>query len=185
MNVSKDRVVTFDYTLRGDDGAVLDTTEGDEPMEYIHGRQEIIAGLERALEGAEPGAVLEGIVVEPAEGYGDYYPQLVAEVERDSFPEGAEIEVDMQFEAEGPDGLQIVTVTKVEGDTITVDGNHPLAGKTLRFDVKVIDVREATEEEKAHGLAHSCGCGCGHDDCDDEACGDCCGGLRDGQRGDE
>ena len=176
MNVSNDRVVTFHYTLRDADGVVLDTTEGDEPMEYIHGNEELIKGLERALEGAEPGAVLEGIVVEPAEGYGDYLPQLVAEVGRDSFPEGIEIEVDMQFEAEGPDGAQVVTVTKVEGDKITVDGNHPLAGKTLRFDVKVLAVREATEEEKARGLAHTCGCGCGHETCGDEDCDDCCGG---------
>ena len=180
MNVSKDRVVTFHYTLRGDDGAVLDTTEGDEPMEYIHGKGELIAGLERALEGAEPGTALAGIVVEPADGYGEYYPSLITEVGRDSFPDDVEIEVDMQFEAVGPDGVQIVTVTKVEGDTITVDGNHPLAGKTLHFDVKVLAVREATEEEKAHGLAHSCGCGCDHNGCDD-----CCGGHGHGQCGDD
>ena len=184
MNVSKGRVVTFDYTLKDDGGVVLDSTEGDEPMEYMHGRGDLIAGLERALEGKEAGAFLQDIVVEPADGYGDYYPQLVAEVERDSFPDDCEIEVDMQFEADGPDGARIVTVTKIDGDTITVDGNHPLAGKTLRFDVKVLNVREATEEEKARGLARSCGCGCGHDDCGhDSACDDCRGGHEHERRG--
>lgn len=171
MNISKDCVVSFDYTLKDDNGVVLDTTEGDEPMEYIHGRNELISGLERALEGKEAGIELQDIVVQPEDAYGEYLPQLATEVERSSFPEGIEIEEDMQFEAEGPDGIQIVTVTKVNGDKITVDGNHPLAGKTLRFDVKILSVREATEEEIARGLARHCGCGCDHDACGDDCCG--------------
>lgn len=176
MNISKDCVVTFDYTLRDDGGIVLDTTEGDEPMEYIHGRNELIRGLEMALEGKEAGAVLQDISIAPQDAYGEHEPRLMAEVDRSSFPEGIELEVDMQFEAEGPGGAQIVTITKVDGDTITVDGNHPLAGKTLRFDVKVLGVREATEEEKARGLLRGCGCGCDHGACGDDGCDDCCGG---------
>lgn len=172
MNIAKDTVVAFDYTLKDDNGEVLDTTEGAEPLEYIHGRNNLISGLEKELEGKTPGDELKDIVIPPAEAYGEYIPSLAAEVERANFPEDVEIEVDMQFGAEGPHGTQVVTVTKIDGDKITVDGNHPLAGKTLHFDVKILAVREATEEEKAKGLDNGCGCGCDHDDCgDDCGCG--------------
>lgn len=175
MTISKDCLVSFDYTLRDEDGVILDTTEGEEPMEYIHGRDDLIAGLERALEGKKAGDEIRDIVVLPQDAYGEYLPALAVELDRSSFPGDVEIEEDMQFEAEGPDGAQVVTVTKISGDKITVDGNHPLAGKTLRFDVKILAVREATEEEKARGLDRGCCCGrdgCGEDDSHD---GCCCG----------
>lgn len=169
MTIAKDCTVAFDYTLKDENGIVLDTTDGAEPLEYIHGRDGLIAGLEKALEGKEAGAELKDIVIQPADAYGEYLPQLVAEVERSSFPEGIEIEKDMQFEAEGPDGIQIVTVTKVSGDKITVDGNHPLAGKTLHFDVRILAVREATEED----FARQC---CSHGGCRSGGCADDCRG---------
>lgn len=177
MIIAKDCVVAFDYVLKDNEGNELDTTEGAEPLEYIHGGNNLIAGLEKELEGKTAGDELKNLVVAPTEAYGEYNPALAAEVERKNFPDDIEIEEGMQFEAEGPGGIQVVTVTKIDGDTITVDGNHPLAGKTLHFDVKILSVREATEEEKKHGLRGSCGCGCGcgceSDDCDD-TCG--CGG---------
>ncbi len=184
MNISKNSVVSLDYTLKDEAGEILDTTNGIEPLEYIHGRGNLIAGLERVLDGKEEGALFKNLEVKPEDAYGEYFPNLVAEVSRDSFPENVTIKVGMQFEAESENGSQIVTVTKIEGDNITVDGNHPLAGKTLYFDVRVVAVREATEEEKAFGLSHSCGCGCSGGDCesgaDDEGCfcghgNGCCG----------
>lgn len=177
MNIAKDCVVTLNYVLRDDEGNEIDTTEGVEPLEYIHGQNNLISGLERELEGKKAGDELTNILILPADAYGEYIPELAVEVERKNFPDDVELEEGMQFEAEGPHGVQIVTVTKIDGDKITVDGNHPLAGKNLHFDIKILSVREATDEEKKQGLKHSCGCDCGcgceDDDCDD-GCG--CGG---------
>ena len=163
MNIAKDYVVALDYVLRDDEGNEIDTTEGIEPLEYIHGQNNLIPGLERELEGKKAGDELKDILVLPADAYGEYLPELAVEVERKNFPEDVELEEGMQFEAEGPNGVQIVTVTKIDG-----------AGKNLHFDVKILTVREATDEEKKHGLKHSCGCGCGCD-CEEDDCDDGCG----------
>ncbi|APB00170.1 FKBP-type peptidyl-prolyl cis-trans isomerase [Nocardia seriolae] len=154
MSIAADKVVSIEYTLTDDDGEVLDTSVGDEPLIYLHGAENIVDGLERALEGKNPGDELT-VVVEPEDGYGEYLAELVQTVDRDAFEGVDELEVGMEFEAEAPDGeSQIVVVRDVDGDAVTIDANHPLAGLRLTFQVKVIDIRDATEDELAHGHPH-------------------------------
>lgn len=175
MVIQKNRVVTIDYTLKDDSGEVLDASSPGNPLVYLHGNENIIPGLERELEGKEKGATLK-VVVKPADAYGEYSDKLVAEVNKSAFEGVEELAIGMQFHAQDEDGSHMVMITDIQGDTVTVDGNHPLAGETLHFEVSVVDVREATEEEKAAGHIHSgCSCGC-EDDCGD-GCdeGGCCG----------
>ncbi len=173
MTITKDSVVTIEYTLTDNDNEVLDSSEGVGPLEYLHGHSNLIPGLERHLEGKAAGDSFK-VSVEPADAYGDYQDDLVVEVARNQFPDDVEIEPGMQFEAGSPEGSRVVTVTEINGDKVKIDANHPLAGETLHFDVKVVGVREATEDEKANGLDQGCGCGCG-DGCGDDDCGDDCG----------
>jgi len=167
MVIEKDRVVTIDYTLKDASGKIIDSSEGSPPLVYLHGNENIIAGLEKHLLGKGPGDKVSCVV--PAnEGYGERDESLVFKVTKGEFGSGAEIEPGMQFEAHGEGGAQIVTVVGIEGEEVTIDANHPLAGAELHFSVEVRDVREATAEEIAHGHIHSgCDCGC-EGDCDDE-----------------
>ncbi|MEC3914748.1 FKBP-type peptidyl-prolyl cis-trans isomerase [Nocardia sp. CDC160] len=154
MSIAADKVVSIEYTLTDDDGEVLDTSVGDEPLVYLHGAENIVEGLEKALDGKNVGDRIE-VVVEPEEGYGDYLTELVSTVDRDAFEDADQLEVGMEFHAEAPDGeSQIVTVRAVDGNEVTIDANHPLAGVRLHFDVKVIDIRDASEDELAHGHPH-------------------------------
>jgi len=178
MIIELNKVVTIDYTLTDTAGEILDSSEGTEPLSYIHGAGNIIPGLEAALAGKKVGDALK-VAVEPKDGYGEYDKSLLFPIPRENFGEN-QIEIGMEFQAETEYGLQILTVVKIEGDEITVDANHPLAGAVLNFDVKIVDIREATEEELEHGHLHfhdhdgcGCGCGCG-DDCDED-CEDGCG----------
>jgi len=176
MTITTDSVVSIEYTLTDDGNEVLDSSEGAGPLEYLHGHNNLIPGLEKEMEGKKAGDTFKATIA-PEQAYGVYHDELVVEVERSQFPDDVEITEGMQFEAGGPDGSRVVTVTAVNAAKVTVDANHPLAGETLHFDVKVVSVREATEEEKADGLQSGCGCGCGGDDCgddcgcDDEGCG--------------
>ena len=147
-------VVSMDYTLTDGDGKVLDSSDGTEPLSYLHGAGNIIPGLEKALIGKVADDTMK-VEVAPADGYGELAPELTQVVDKAAF-EGVEtLEAGMSFEAQGPNGeVQRVVIAKVEGDQVTVDGNHPLAGVTLNFDVKIISVRDATEEEMSHGHAH-------------------------------
>lgn len=153
MQIAQNSVVAFHYTLTNDAGEVLDSSEGREPLTYLHGAGNIIPGLEKELEGREPGEKVQTTVT-PEEGYGEVQAQLVQEVPRDSFQGVESIEPGMQFQAQTEGGPLMVTVTQVEGDSVTVDGNHPLAGQTLNFDVEIAEVREASEEEIEHGHVH-------------------------------
>ncbi|GHE20048.1 FKBP-type peptidyl-prolyl cis-trans isomerase [Halomonas urumqiensis] len=153
MQIAQNSVVAFHYTLTNDAGEVLDSSEGREPLTYLHGAGNIIPGLEKELEGRAAGDKLTA-TVEPAEGYGEKQDQLVQEVPRDAFQGVEGIEPGMQFQAQTQGGPLMVTVTQVEGDTVTVDGNHPLAGQTLNFAVEIDSVREASEEEVEHGHVH-------------------------------
>ncbi|RDB44092.1 peptidylprolyl isomerase [Halomonas sp. DQ26W] len=153
MQIAQNSVVAFHYTLTNDAGEVLDSSEGREPLSYLHGAGNIIPGLEKGLEGRESGEKLN-VTVAPEEGYGEVQPQLVQEVPRDSFQGVEAVEPGMQFQAQTQGGPLMVTVTKIEGDTVTVDGNHPLAGQKLNFDVEIADVREASQEEIEHGHVH-------------------------------
>ncbi len=153
MQIAQNSVVAFHYTLTNDTGEVLDSSEGREPLTYLHGAGNIIPGLEKELEGRQTGDSLNAVVA-PGEGYGEQQEQLVQEVPRDAFQGVEGIEPGMQFQAQTQGGPLMVTVTKIEGDTVTVDGNHPLAGQTLNFAVEIASVREASEEEIEHGHVH-------------------------------
>jgi FKBP-type peptidyl-prolyl cis-trans isomerase SlyD len=157
MQVVKNSVVAFNYTLTDPAGQVLDSSQGREPLTYIHGIGQIIPGLEKHMEGKAAGAAFK-VTVSPEEGYGVRDDRAVQQVPKAAFQGAGEIKAGMQFRAQGPQGQQqVVTVTKIEGDTVTVDGNHPLAGVSLNFDVAVVEVREATKEELEHGHVHGAG----------------------------
>ncbi|RMI34914.1 FKBP-type peptidyl-prolyl cis-trans isomerase [Nocardia stercoris] len=157
MVIVSDKVVSIEYTLTDDDGEVLDSSVGEAPLVYLHGADNIVPGLEQALDGKSGGDRVE-VVVEPEDGYGEHLAELVSTVERSMFEGVDELEAGMEFEAEAPDGeTQIVTVVGVDGDSVTIDGNHPLAGQRLHFQVEIVDVRDATEDELAHGHPHEDG----------------------------
>jgi FKBP-type peptidyl-prolyl cis-trans isomerase SlyD len=147
-------VVSFHYTLTDDDGSVIDSSSGGEPLEYLHGHGNIVPGLERVLTGKKVGDALK-VSVAPKDGYGEHDPRGRGKVPRSSFPDDMEIEPGMQFAGEGPGGEQhVVWIAAVEKDHVVIDQNHPLAGRTLHFDVSVATVRAATTDELAHGHAH-------------------------------
>lgn len=152
--IGKESVVSMHYKLTDDEGNVLDSSEGAEPLTYLHGAGNIIPGLENALVGKVSGDS-EQVRVEPADAYGEIMSELIQTIDKAAFQGVDTVEAGMSFEAQSADGgIQRIVVTKVEGDQVTIDANHPLAGVTLNFDVEIVDVREATEEEIAHGHAH-------------------------------
>lgn len=154
LSIGDNLAVSMHYKLTDNDGNVLDSSEGAEPLDYLHGVGNLIPGLEKALTGKVEGESVQ-VKVEPAEAYGEVMPELIEIVQKTAFQGVDSIEAGMAFEAQGPDGaMQHVVVKKVEGDEVTVDANHPLAGVVLNFDVTIISVREATEEEVAHGHTH-------------------------------
>jgi FKBP-type peptidyl-prolyl cis-trans isomerase SlyD len=155
MQVADQKIVSIDYTLTNDDGEVLDSSQGREPLHYLHGAGNIIPGLERALTGKSPGDAVQA-KIPPTEAYGEKDPQLVQAVPRDRFP-AKDVTVGMQFQAQGGGQTRIVTVVAIDPQNVTIDANHPLAGQTLNFDVKVVDVRDATSEELSHGHVHGPG----------------------------
>lgn len=156
MQIAANAVVSIHYRLTNASGEQLDSSEGQDPLAYLHGASNIIPGLENALSGKVVGDKLS-VTVEPEEGYGPVKEELIQDVDRANFEGIDVIEPGMQFMAQTPWGQQPVTVVKVEEDTITLDGNHPLAGQTLSFDVEVVEVRAATEEELSHGHVHGAG----------------------------
>ncbi|MBI1853179.1 MAG: peptidylprolyl isomerase [Planctomycetes bacterium] len=152
--VAMGKVVTIHYTLSNSAGEVLDTSQGGEPFEYLHGGGNIVPGLESKLEGQAIGAHL-AVVVEPADGYGVHDPKGVRHVTRGAFPPDVELQVGMQFRAENSEGEATpIWVTEVSGDDVTIDFNHPLAGETLHFDVTITEIRDASREEMEHGHPH-------------------------------
>lgn len=153
MQIEDNKVVTLHYTLKDNDGTVLDQSD-DGSFIYLHGAMNIIPGLEKALTGKAAGDDLS-VGVPPEEAYGVRDENHVQEVPKSMFEEGAEIQLGMQFHAQGPGGeMLVVTVAELKDDTVVVDGNHPLAGKALNFDVKVVEVRDASAEEVEHGHVH-------------------------------
>jgi len=153
--MAQPRVVTINYTLTNNQGEELDSSrgEGREPLAYLEGAQAIIGGLENALNEKNVGDQVK-VSVEPAEGYGEINEELVQPVPRTAFEGVESIEPGMQFQAQTPDGPQVVRVMEVNEETVTIDANHPLAGETLHFDVEVLEARDATDEEQEHGHAH-------------------------------
>lgn len=154
MQISDKHVVSMNYTLKDDQGMVLDTSENRDPLKFIVGSGMIIPGLEKELQGKEKGDEIS-VIVEPADGYGEYDDTRVVDVSKSQFQEGTEIKAGMQVQAQDANGdVQILIVKEVKGESVTLDINHPLAGKTLHFDVQIDDVREATDEELQHGHVH-------------------------------
>ncbi|MFI3258093.1 MAG: peptidylprolyl isomerase, partial [Spirochaetales bacterium] len=164
MKIEKDKVVSLDYTLKDMKGEILDTTEGNEALEYLHGYENIIPGLEKELEGKQEGDVFS-VVIDPADGYGEYSESLVIDVPRVNFDAESDIAIGMQFEVSDNVGRRVVKVVKIDGETVTIDANHEMAGQTLFFDIKVGSVRDASDEEKFSGdVGGGCGCSSGCND---------------------
>ena len=156
MQIAKDLVACIEYTLTDDAGTVIDSSVGGEPLAYLHGAGNIIPGLEDALEGKKVGDSFK-VSIAPADGYGEKNEGLMQVVPKEMFQGVDTIEVGMQFHAQTDHGMQAITVVAVDGSNITVDGNHPLAGQNLNFDVKVVEVRAASAEELDHGHVHGAG----------------------------
>ena len=166
MQITQNKVASFNYTLKDDSGKVIDTSDGRAPLEYVHGSGGIVPGLESAMEGKKAGDAFQ-VVIQAADAYGEKKPEMIQAVPRTNFGTIPKIEAGMQFQARTPNGMHVVTVVSVDDENVTVDGNHPLAGETLHFDISIIGVREAKPHELEHG--HVC------DKHDQGGCGSCGG----------
>ncbi len=156
MNITKDKVVSIDYTLTDDHGKVLDSSADKDPLAYIHGGGGLIVGLEKELEGKVKGDQLIAIIP-PEEAYGIFSEEMIQEVPLENFQDSKEVKPGVQFQIQIEGHMHIATVTKVGESSATIDMNHPLAGYTLHFDVEVMGVRDATQEELEHGHVHGAG----------------------------
>lgn len=150
MEIVANRVATIHYTLTDDDGQVIDRSPQEQPLSYLHGAGNIVPGLERALEGRNPGDSFK-VDISPEDGYGQHNDALVQSVPREAFQGVDKVEPGMQFRAQTEGGPLLVTVVEVGDAQVRIDGNHPLAGRTLHFAVEVADVREASDQEKQIG----------------------------------
>ncbi len=163
MNITTNKIASLAYTLKNDDGEILDKADENNPFLYMHGTGGIIKGLENALNEKSVNDSFS-LIFAPDEAYGERDEKLTESVPRTMF-EGIpdeEMVAGAQFHAQTEQGTQVIVIADVDGDTVKIDANHPLAGQTLHFDVAVLDIRDATEEEIAHGHPHTPG-GCGHD----------------------
>ncbi len=156
MPIEANSAVAIDYTLTDDEGAVIDTSEGSTPLWYLHGHENIVPGLERELTGKEVGDRLQ-VAITPADGYGERDEELEQQVDREQFADFEDLHEGMQFQVESDDGPLVFTVVEIGDELVTVDGNHPLAGASLNFDVTVREIRAATAEELEHGHVHEPG----------------------------
>jgi FKBP-type peptidyl-prolyl cis-trans isomerase SlyD len=170
LKIANNCVVTIDYELKDDEGNILDSSKDNGPLPYIHGHANIIPGLEEALLGKQVGEALK-VSIPANKAYGEYEDSLVQKVKKEFFEPADHLREGVQFQAQTDMGTRIFTVVTIEGDDVTVDGNHPLAGMTLHFDVKITEVRAATEEEMKHGHLHG-GAGCCGGDHDGGHCSD-------------
>lgn len=157
MQITDKLAVSIHYILTNGAGEQLDSSRGEEPMVYLHGFGQIIPGLENALTGKQVNDKFT-VTIDPSDAYGERSDDMTQVVPIDMFADAGKVEVGMQFHADATNGVSVVTVTKVENDEVTIDGNHPLAGETLTFDVEVMDIRPATEDELSHQHIHSEGC---------------------------
>ena len=156
MQIGERTVATFHYTLTDAAGKVIDSSDGRAPLSYLHGAGNIVPGLEKEMSGKQLGDAFK-VVVAPEEGYGMPNPMMIQVVPREAFQGVETREVGMEFQAQTPQGPRSVAIAKMEGDEVTVDGNHPLAGQTLHFAIEVTDVRDASLEELTHGHVHGPG----------------------------
>lgn len=156
MHITKDKVVTLDFKLWDSSGELLDSSEDNDPLLYLHGASNIPDGLEAALEGKALGDKVD-ITLEPAQGYGERLDELVQKAKQEDIQGLDKFEEGMQFPAETEQGVFVFTIIEVSEDEVLLDGNHPLAGETIRFAVTVSEIREASAEEAEHGHAHGPG----------------------------
>ena len=156
MTITKHAVVTLNYTLKNSEGTVLDTSDGREPLIYLHGVGALIPGLEEELDGKETGAKIN-TVIPPEKAYGEKRDDLLRVVSKEGFQGDEDMQVGMQVQLETDHGPAIALITEMKDDDVTLDFNHPLAGMTLHFDVEVVELREATEDEVTHGHVHGPG----------------------------
>ena len=156
--ITKNTVVSLSYQLKNAEGKELDRADPEKPLSYLHGHNQIVPGLEKALEGLAAGDKKD-IDLSPQEGYGDVIPDLRLKLPRSKFPEDMKILPGIQFEATLGENNHIFTIVEEEGDNVKIDGNHPLAGESLHFSVEVLKIREATQEEIEHGHSHDQGGG--------------------------
>lgn len=171
MEIAKDKAVTLDYTLTGADGAIIESSQGKEPLSYIHGSGGLIKGFESALEGK---AVNDSFsfTVSPEDGYGVKRPDLLFQAPREQLSQIPELTIGMPLRVQTQDGAMIARIAEVHDDYVLLDANHPLSGQTLTFAVNILEVRDATPEELEDASQEASGCGssCG------DSCGDSCGG---------
>jgi FKBP-type peptidyl-prolyl cis-trans isomerase SlyD len=165
MLISHHKTVTVEYTLSDGAGSILDTSKGREPLTYIHGTKSLIPGFEAALEGKSTKDNFS-FIIEPKDGYGEYNDSLIFTLPKERFSKIEDLREGLQFAVNGPQGAMVMTVKNIGEKDVTLDGNHPLAGNTLHFQVEVLEVRDATKEEIEKTL-HNNGCGCSADSPDD------------------
>jgi FKBP-type peptidyl-prolyl cis-trans isomerase SlyD len=156
LMIGKNAVVSIHYTLKDDAGQVMDSSVGGDPLTYLHGANNLIPGLEQELAGKTAGQSFSA-TIPPAQAYGESNPALIQTLDKAMFQGVEKIEPGMEFTAQGPHGHQKIVVTEVNGDQVTIDANHEMAGKTLHFDVEVVEVRDATKQELEHGHVHAHG----------------------------
>lgn len=157
MKIGNSMVVSLEYTLKDEEGEVIDTNVGGDPLVYLHGTGSLIEGFEDGLDEMGAGEDYE-ITVEPKFGYGEIKQSMIKTMKRDQFPPEQELEIGQVFNANSPEGPSQIKIIEIDGETIKVDGNHELAGKTLFFSGKILEVREATDDELGHGHVHGPGC---------------------------
>lgn len=181
MTAEKGKVVLIDYTLKDDDGNVIDTSIGVEPLKYLHGNGYLLQKLEDAIEGKSANDSFS-LVIEPKDGYGEYDESKIVDVPRTDFDPDLQIEPGMQFQAAGPAGIEIVTVLEVNENSVKINGNHELAGKRLHFDITVVSVRDPLPNEFSRGCGGGCGgcggCGSEDDECMSGGCSGNCGSCH-------
>lgn len=174
MKITQHSAVTIHYRLSDQEGRLLEDSFDSEPMLYLHGTENLIPGLEAALDGKTKGEKLD-VTISAEEAYGPYHDGLRQAVPLEAFGDIEDIVPGMRFIAETEMGQRPVQVMEVKDDVVIVDGNHPLAGQSLNFSVEIVDVREASAEEIAHGHVHAQG-GCGSHGHGHDHGGGCCGG---------
>ncbi len=153
MQIGKNKVVSFNYTLKDHNDVTIDSTEGKQPLTYLHGHEGILKSLEDHLVNKKEGDTFQ-ITIEPEKGYGVRQDKLMQSISKKNFENIDEIHPGMQFDAKGSNGPMVVTVIRVDEDEVIVDGNHPLAGVTLSFDIEVVSIRDAESSEIEHGHVH-------------------------------
>ena len=157
MPLKENQVVSINFTLKDNDGNVIQTTTKEEPFSFLSGNEQILPKLEENIGGMLIGSK-KTVVLDPENAYGNFSESAVRTVNKSEFPEGTELKIGMGYYADTPDGKQLpFTIKNIEGENITLDFNHPLAGKTLTFEVELLNLRDATPEELSHGHVHGAG----------------------------